>query len=99
MVLDHVPDPSDAKNPFTDTLVTDDPELDTLPESVGNPLTVAPLAWEMMVTDGGVVTPDDPSDSILEALFGFQAISENIPVHTDTVDIPVEVDGVRMNEY
>ena len=38
-------------------------------------------------------------DSIFDAVFGLPAASENAPVHTDTVIVPLDTDGVTVTVY
>lgn len=38
-------------------------------------------------------------ESIFEAVFGLPAASENTPVHTDIVIVPVDTDGVTVTVY
>lgn len=56
MVFDHVPHEMVAAPPFTMTLATPQ-ESDTAPENTGKPLTVAPLACDVIVTIGAIVSP------------------------------------------
>lgn len=56
MTFDQVPDPIVAAKPFTKTLATH-PVSDTVPDTVGNPLTVELFNGELMAITGGVVSP------------------------------------------
>jgi hypothetical protein len=107
--LDQVPDPRVAVSQFTATLAIH-PLSDTVPESVGNPITLSLFTCDVIVTMGATVSPllvppvlvvplAVVNESILDALFGLPAASENTPVHTDTVMVPVDPDGVTVMVY
>ena len=55
-VLDHVPDPRVAVSQFTITLATH-PVSDTVPESVGNPVTISLFTCDVIVTRGASTSP------------------------------------------
>ncbi len=97
--FDHVHVPSVAAEPFTVTLATH-PVSVTVPEIVGEPVTVAPLACEVIATNGATVSLVlTLNESTLELLFGFQARSDDIPVHTETSIVPVDTFGVIVTVY
>ena len=108
-VLDQVPDPRVAVSQFTITLATH-PVSVTLPERVGNPVTISLFTCDVIVTIGATVSPllvppvlvvplAVMNESVLDTLFGFPAASENTPVHTDTIIVPVDPDGVTVIAY
>lgn len=54
----------------------------------------------MIVTRGATVSPlPRVYESILDAILVFPAASENTPVHTDTVIVPVDTVGVTVTVY
>lgn len=98
-VFDHVPDPRVAAPPFTDTL-TSPPESKNVPETTGEPLTVAPLECDVMAMAGDVLSV---TRLVYERMFDpipvFPAASAKALVPTETVTMPVDVDGVTVNAY
>lgn len=39
------------------------------------------------------------NESILDTLFGFQAMSEKVPLHTEIVTVPVDTVGITVKVY
>jgi hypothetical protein len=97
--FDQVHVPRVAADPFTMTLLID-PESDTVPVSVGEAVSVAPLECDVIVTNGEVVSAMlTLNESVLDITLGFQAISSSTPVHIETSTVPVDTVGVIVNVY
>jgi hypothetical protein len=99
--LDQVPDPRVAASPFTRTLATP-PVSVTVPVRVGAPVMISLLTCDVIVTIGATISPlllATVNESVFDAVFGLPAVSENTPVHTDTVSVPVDTDGVTVTVY
>jgi hypothetical protein len=97
--FDHVHVPSVAAEPFTVTLAIH-PVSDAVPERVGEPVIVAPLACEVMATNGAIVSLVlTLNESTLDVLFVFPARSDTLPVPTEISTVPVDTVGVIVNVY
>ena len=100
ITFDQVPVQRVAAAPFTKTLAMP-PVSVVVPENTGEPLTRAPLECDVIATTGAMVSAVAPIvyESVFDALFVFQAASENVPLPTETVTVPVDAVGVIVNEY
>lgn len=97
--FDQVPDPRVAAPPLTVTLATP-PESDTVPEMVGFPLIVALLRGDTIEIIGSVVSAlPIENDKTFDTVFEFPARSENVPLPTEAVTVPVDIVGVSVNAY
>lgn len=97
MTFDQVHQLSVALEPFTIILVTQILS-DIVPEIVGEPVTVAPLACDVIAMTGAMVSAV-LNVRIFDALFPFPARSREILAHTETSTVPVEIVGVREKVY
>lgn len=86
-----------ALESFTIILVTQTLS-DIVPEIVGEPVMVDPLACDVIATIGAVVSAV-LNERIFDAVFPFPAISRETLAHTETSTVPVDIVGVRVNMY
>jgi hypothetical protein len=100
--LDQVPVPRVAVSQFTTTLATQ-PVSVTLPVRVGTPVTISLLLCDVTVTTGATLSTGTILPTVYESVFdgvdGLPAVSENTPVHTDIVIVPVDTDGVTVTVH